>query len=585
MRRLPQAIAAAALLVAASLAFAAPALAATRWSEQDSGLTTALNSVEFVTATDGLAVGNDGVALATDDGGDTWTAVDAGTSVDLYAVMGFDDLCGDGGTQDCWWVAGAGGTILFSDDSGATWCEQETGTTETIRDLGNVGPNDIFAAGTNGLFLRTTSGGQMCGAAADYTAGSTGTTADLHGVTSNLGGGWTAVGEDGTIVRSTSQTAGEPADSPTDVDLFGITANCGGDCREIAVGAEGTVLRSIDGADFTAMSADGDATLRSVSMPIDEMTVLVAGDSGTIVGSSDGGDTWAPQSTPNCADLMGISAPPAAADAWAVGTIGTILTNTSTGGGDQPKCGPAYRMVAGDGGIFTFGDRNFWGSTGDIQLNQPIVGGATRGSDFDGYWIVARDGGVFAFNAEFHGSLANEVLSAPAIAIEPTPTGEGYWIALEDGTIRGFGDAGDFGDMSAETLNEPIIGMSVTPSGQGYWLVARDGGIFSFGDAAFHGSMGDQRLNAEVIDLGPTPDGNGYYLLGADGGVFSFGTAVFHGSTGDMQLNEPVVAMLVREDGYWFTAADGGVFTFGDLEFLGSMGAVQLNAPVLEMMD
>jgi hypothetical protein len=30
--------------------------------------------------------------------------------------------------------------------------------------------------------------------------------------------------------------------------------------------------------------------------------------------------------------------------------------------------------VAADGGIFAFGDARFYGSTGNIRLNQPIVG-------------------------------------------------------------------------------------------------------------------------------------------------------------------------------------------------------------------
>jgi hypothetical protein len=33
-----------------------------------------------------------------------------------------------------------------------------------------------------------------------------------------------------------------------------------------------------------------------------------------------------------------------------------------------------YWLVATDGGIFAFGDAVFHGSTGDIALNQPIVG-------------------------------------------------------------------------------------------------------------------------------------------------------------------------------------------------------------------
>ena len=36
--------------------------------------------------------------------------------------------------------------------------------------------------------------------------------------------------------------------------------------------------------------------------------------------------------------------------------------------------GRGYWLVASDGGIFTFGDANFYGSTGAIKLNQPIVG-------------------------------------------------------------------------------------------------------------------------------------------------------------------------------------------------------------------
>ena len=36
--------------------------------------------------------------------------------------------------------------------------------------------------------------------------------------------------------------------------------------------------------------------------------------------------------------------------------------------------GQGYWLVASDGGIFTFGNATFYGSTGGIPLNQPIVG-------------------------------------------------------------------------------------------------------------------------------------------------------------------------------------------------------------------
>ena len=58
----------------------------------------------------------------------------------------------------------------------------------------------------------------------------------------------------------------------------------------------------------------------------------------------------------------------------------------------------AARLVARDGGIFSFGDARFRGSTGAIHLNQPIVGMAATPSGA-GYWLVARDGGIFSFGS------------------------------------------------------------------------------------------------------------------------------------------------------------------------------------------
>jgi hypothetical protein len=247
-----------------------------------------------------------------------------------------------------------------------------------------------------------------------------------------------------------------------------------------------------------------------------------------------------------------------------------------------------YRMVAGDGGIFTFGERTFHGSTGSMTLNKPIVGGATDTSDYDGYWIVASDGGIFTFSAPFYGSLGDKNITSPAVEIEPHPTGKGYWIVQADGTVTPFGDAKHFGDMKGRTLNKPIIGMSVTKTGMGYWLIAEDGGIFDFGDADFYGSTGNLKLNAPIVDLAPAVDNKGYYLLGRDGGVFTFGSADFKGSTGNMTLNAPVIAMLVNPagSGYWLAATDGGIFTFGaGVDFLGSMGGTKLNSPVLDLIN
>ena len=57
---------------------------------------------------------------------------------------------------------------------------------------------------------------------------------------------------------------------------------------------------------------------------------------------------------------------------------------------------PGYWMVAADGGIFSYGSARFFGSTGALRLNQPIVGMAPTPSG-NGYWLVASDGGMFSF--------------------------------------------------------------------------------------------------------------------------------------------------------------------------------------------
>jgi hypothetical protein len=231
-----------------------------------------------------------------------------------------------------------------------------------------------------------------------------------------------------------------------------------------------------------------------------------------------------------------------------------------------------YYEVDSYGDVLPEGDANYYGDTGNVPLNSPIVGMAATG-DNGGYWLVASDGGIFTFgDASFDGSTGALDLNKPIVGMARTPDDGGYWLVASDGGIFSFGDAPFFGSTGALRLNEPIVGMAPTPDGGGYWLVASDGGIFSFGDAQFYGSTGALRLNEPIVGMAPTPDGGGYWLVASDGGIFSFGDAQFHGSAGAIHLNQPIATMapMPTGDGYWLAAADGGLFTFGDAPFEGS---------------
>jgi N-acetylmuramoyl-L-alanine amidase len=143
----------------------------------------------------------------------------------------------------------------------------------------------------------------------------------------------------------------------------------------------------------------------------------------------------------------------------------------------------------------------------------PVVGMAAT-PDGKGYWMVASDGGIFSFgDAQFYGSEGGTPLNAPVVGMAATPDGKGYWLVAADGGIFSFGDAQFKGSTGSLNLNKPVVGMAAAPDGKGYWMVASDGGIFSFGDAQFYGSEGGTPLNAPAVGMAATPDGSGYWLV------------------------------------------------------------------------
>jgi hypothetical protein len=114
-----------------------------------------------------------------------------------------------------------------------------------------------------------------------------------------------------------------------------------------------------------------------------------------------------------------------------------MLTIDVTAGGapSPPPTPPAptgnhgYWLVGSDGGIFSFGSAQFYGSTGSLNLQRPVVG-VTPTGDRGGYWLVASDGGIFSFgNAGYFGSI-------PGLGIAPAGT-----------------------PGAANRLNAPVVGM------------------------------------------------------------------------------------------------------------------------------
>ncbi len=264
----------------------------------------------------------------------------------------------------------------------------------------------------------------------------------------------------------------------------------------------------------------------------------------------------------------------------------TAVTTSAPPAAAGTAATPAYWLVASDGGIFSFGGAPYYGSTGGMVLNKPVVGMAAT-PDGGGYWLVAADGGIFSYgDAHFYGSTGSLVLNKPIVGMAAVPGGGGYWLVASDGGIFSFGTARFYGSTGSMVLNKPVVGMAATPSGNGYWLVASDGGIFSYGDATFQGSTGSLVLNKPIVGMITGPAGAGYFLVASDGGIFSFGTAPFFGSLGGLTLKHPIVAAAATptDNGYWFSDTAGLVSNFGSADYYGS-APPNLFRPIVGMAE
>ena len=136
------------------------------------------------------------------------------------------------------------------------------------------------------------------------------------------------------------------------------------------------------------------------------------------------------------------------------------------------------------------------------------------------------------------------------VAVAPTPTDRGYWVATSDGRVLAYGDAAYHGSLAGQHLKSTIVGMAATPSGHGYWLVAADGGVSAFGDAVYHGSLvGVGQPTQSVSALTPTPSGKGYWVIASNGAIFSFGDATYRGAVTTPPASTVVTGLTATSDG------------------------------------
>jgi hypothetical protein len=175
-----------------------------------------------------------------------------------------------------------------------------------------------------------------------------------------------------------------------------------------------------------------------------------------------------------------------------------------------------------------------------------------------GYWLAAADGGVFSFgDARFQGSTGGLDLASEIVGIAATPTGDGYWLAARDGGVSAFGDADYAGAPSEFGVDEPIVAIDASPT-RGYVLAGAHGGVFAFGGAPYVGAAHAAGM-PDVTGISFDRDGRGYVVVRRDGSVYALG-ARYAGGASDATAGAhtvPNVDIAVSPaGGYWIVQSD-----------------------------
>ena len=312
------------------------------WSEREKGLTSWFSAVRFVNASVGFVTGSDGMLVRTTDGGVTWTYQAGGPRIPLYAIR-FTDA-----TRAI--AVGFEGGIYETADGGVSWEAARSGTRDHLRGVDFLDRNTGIAVGDSGAVLRTTDGGvtwtdlpiqPSTGSTMMFSSVAFGspTVGLIVGRFDSLDG--TTVLTHSLVLRTTDAgqnwvRASLPA--PNDRDLRGVSF--GWTSVATVVGAAGLILRSTDGGvTWSPQSGVPDSVTGVVPPPNMRLNAVsfagpyvgfVAGESGTILRTLDGGATWTTQATGMTQSLNGVWTLNGV-NALAVGAAGTVLASSDIG--------------------------------------------------------------------------------------------------------------------------------------------------------------------------------------------------------------------------------------------------------------
>ncbi|MEF9899711.1 MAG: YCF48-related protein [Pseudomonas sp.] len=251
-----------------------------------------------------IAVGDRGHILFSDDQGKSWTQSKVPTRQLLTAVYFVDDKHG--------WAVGHDAQVLVSADGGVTWTKQfeDLKREAPLLDVWFKKPDHGFAVGAYGALLETTDGGKQWNDVADRLDNED--QLHLNGIALVKDAGLFIVGEQGTMFRSGDDgQTWQKLEGPYEGSLFGVIGTAQPRTL-LAYGLRGNLYRSTDFGDswqkIDLQGARGalEFGLASATL-LDDGNLVLVGNGGTVLRSTDDGQTFSVFNRSDRVALAGVS--------------------------------------------------------------------------------------------------------------------------------------------------------------------------------------------------------------------------------------------------------------------------------------
>ncbi|ROL84392.1 WD40/YVTN/BNR-like repeat-containing protein [Pseudomonas chlororaphis] len=252
-----------------------------------------------------VAVGDRGHILYSDDQGQTWTQAKVPTRQLLTAVYFVDAKHG--------WAVGHDAQVLASEDGGLTWTKQfeDLKREAPLLDLWFQDTRNGFAVGAYGALLATTDGGKHWEDASDRLDNED--QYHLNAIAAVKDSGLFIVGEQGSMFRSADwgQTW-ERLEGPYEGSFFGVIGTAQ-PATLLAYGLRGNLYRSTDfgstweQVELKAARGSLEFGLSGATL-LDDGSLVIVGNGGSVVRSTDNGLTFSVYNRPDRISLAAVTA-------------------------------------------------------------------------------------------------------------------------------------------------------------------------------------------------------------------------------------------------------------------------------------